>query len=236
MMVRRVAVLALCTLLTAAAGCRLLDPWEDIDDPEMQWRADAAAALGAIEEDDPDRLDEAAQLLERRWRHKGRGEPVPLVRFAIIEAFAKLGTVRAAPIVLEGLHDPDPLVRSASARAAGRIGLTAHRADLIARLEKDDSPDVRAALATALAVIEDPDGEADLAAVPALIERLEDTAIVSVAAHSALQRLTLQPLERDAGAWRRWWRAWQGGAGTAAPPGDGDGDEGDDGSDGRKKQ
>lgn len=206
-------------LIVAAAGCRLVDPWEDIDDPEMEWRAKAAAALGTIEEDEPERLEEAGTLLERRWHNKGRGEPVPLVRFAIIEAFGAMGTLRAAPIVAQGLSDPAPLVRGASAHAIGRLGLVQHRAVLIERLARDESPEVRAAIAAALAEVGDPDAEPDLTAVPALIERLEDTAIVSVAAHSALQQLTLQPLERDPAAWRQWWRVWQGSAPSAAPPG-----------------
>jgi HEAT repeat protein len=211
------AVLA-AMLVLVAAGCRLVDPWEDLDDPEMEWRAKAAAALGAIEDDEPERLEEAGTRLERRWHNKGRGEPVPLVRFAIIEAFGELGTPRAAPIVAQGLSDPAPLVRGAAAHAIGRLGLTQHRTVLIERLASDESPEVRAAIATALAEMEDPDAEPDLAAVPALIERLEDTAIVSVAAHSALQQLTLQPLERDPAAWRQWWRVWQGSAPSAEPP------------------
>ncbi len=214
-------ILSLCVtaaLCCAAMGCRSLDPWVDIDDPEMVWRAQAAAALGHIDEDEPERVDEAAALLERRWRNDGRGEQVSLVRFAIVEAFAVLGTDRAAPVAIEALSDPEPLVRESAARAIGRLGLVKHRADLVARLKYDDAPEVRATIATALAEIEDPTGEPDLSAVPALIERLEDTAIVAVAAHAALQRLTFQPLNRDPSGWRHWWRAWQ--ASAPAPGGD----------------
>jgi len=215
MILRRVVEALLLLGLAAVAGCRSVDPWIDIDDPEMEWRAKAAMALGHIDEEEPERVNEAAALLERRWDNEGRGEQVPLVRFAIIEGFTVLGTDRAPRILMEGLADPEPLVRESAARAIGRLGLTGKRGALIARLEKDSSPEVRATIASALAEIEDPGGEPSLMAVPALIERLDDTPIVSIAAHVALQQLTFQPLERDSDEWDRWWRRW-----NAAAPGD----------------
>lgn len=217
---RRGAAVMLALWCAAAVGCRSVDPWSDIDDPEMEWRAKAAAALALIEADEPERLSEAVALLEGRWNNDGRGEQVALVRFAIVDALGRLGTERAAPIAAEGLSDPDALVRAAAAHALGRLGAVAHRPVLIARLAQDDAAEVRAAIATALADIEDPDGRPSLDAVPALIARLDDTAIVSVGAHAALQRLTLQPLERDPAAWREWWTEWNRAERDAAAAGD----------------
>ena len=97
-------------------------------------------------------LDDAAFRLRFRhtplWRAQRRG----LLRNAAI-VLGNQRTIAALPALLRGLHDPEPLVRGASAWALGEIGTDESNAVLKERLADEDDACVRKEIESAMRTI-----------------------------------------------------------------------------------
>lgn len=153
------------------------EPYQDalagrLKDPGAKVRAAAAMALGTLGAQGLRWADALAAL---------QADGDKDVRAAALGALGGLGEVRALPLLLAGLDDPDPAVRVAAASAIMGFGPAARSTvpALLAR-PKDADSGVRATLLSTLAALGDP------AAVPALRAGLHDAegSVRSLAAYA----------------------------------------------------
>lgn len=103
-------------------------------------------------------------------------------RALAIEVATRAGTEAGLAVVLDGLEDPDPIVRRAAATALGTLR-TVHAVPALGRSLSDPQPDVRVEAVRALGVID------DHSVVPLLIAALKDPAprVRSMAGESLLR-------------------------------------------------
>ena len=110
------------------------------------------------------RTSEAVPALQRLL-----GDQLPAVRAASIEALqrvARSGRERelAAAAVIDGLQDPDAIVRASAIDSCGRVEGQQHGQELVALLEDDPSSLVRERAALAIGLLRVPEGEGALIA------------------------------------------------------------------------
>lgn len=113
-------------------------------DPGVRWAA--ACALGDIER------PEAAEPLERRLTE----EPDRRVRLQIVEALGDIEQARSAPALARMLNGGDTEIAIAAAEAIGDLDDLEHAPQELLQAINTSNPELRRAVAEALASIEDP--------------------------------------------------------------------------------
>jgi hypothetical protein len=128
------------------------------------------------------------------------GDPRAAVRRRAVESLGEIGDDRAVEPLLARLRDEsDPGVRTAAARALGRMPDGAI-GPLVSML-KDDSPELRRTAAEALG------STGNWRAVEPLIGALKGERVsVRSSVRDALRKLTNQDFGLDHQAWLRWWK------------------------------
>lgn len=164
--------------------------------PDVETRANAAAALGmlAFHDTDPAPL---LRLLDDPYS-RVRGSALFGIRSMADERNAAL---LAAP-VLRMLDDPDALVRAEALLALAKLKRPEARELVLSKSSRDPDPLVRANAALAVGAL----GREAAPSTPQLIEMLRDeTSKVVEAAWHALNRIHEKDLDRSYGTWREWY-------------------------------
>ena len=98
-----------------------------------------------------------------------RHDPEEMVRFTVMTSLGKLKADDAEGVLLEGLIDPSPLVRSAAAGALGRVGTLEAIPALRRAVDSDPDKHVRASAVEALVILGD---EQSRSRVPEVLDAL----------------------------------------------------------------
>jgi HEAT repeat protein len=196
--VRAMAVDALPVELSAELSVVLLRALRDED--ERVWRAalphlaripeaDLPSLWGAFRESDSRKREEIGVAMTRgggdvftALAAANAAAPDWADRALAIEVATRAGTEAGLAVVLDGLEDPDPIVRRAAATALGMLR-TVHAVPALGRSLSDPKPDVRVEAVRALGGID------DHSVVPLLISALKDPAprVRSMAGESLLR-------------------------------------------------
>ena len=185
--VRRAAVLRCAQRRLIACLPAAITQWRRGLDPDPESRAAylallrlfidervAAILVDALHAPDPDlRAAVASSLLDAPLSDAVRpailealtsraADKIPTVRAAVLPTLSALDPTGRPAALLQGLDDPEPLVRASAATAVGRLADRRFAPRLLAMLEAPSTPDIAAAVLTALAGTPGPEVDAAL--------------------------------------------------------------------------
>lgn len=149
----RAAYLAVLRLFVDGSVAALLVDGLHAPDPELR-AAVALSLFGAV-------IPDAARSMIVSALTARAADQVPTVRAAVLPTLSSLDPTRSAAALLQGLDDPEPVVRASAATAVGRLGERQFAPRLLRMIEAPSTPDIAAAVLTALG--RTPGPEVDLA-------------------------------------------------------------------------
>ncbi len=155
----RAAYLAVLRLFVDESVAALLVDGLHAPDPEQR-KAVALSLFGAT-------IPDAARAIILPALTARAADQVPVVRAAVLPTLSSLDPNRRATALLQGLDDPEPLVRARAATAIGHLGDRRFAPRLLRMLETLSTPDIAAAVLTALG--RTPGPEVDLALLQFLV-------------------------------------------------------------------
>ena len=165
-------------------------------DPNLRYLAYSKLASPNVYDDDVQRLEATRELAKAL----DLGNEPLVSRAVICRTLGEIGLPEAREPLRSVLDDRDPIIRSAAARALGKVGGPEDVAILSRVMAADTDPDCRVAAIEGLRSLKKPDPSALIVLADGL--QNSDPAI-RLASYEALQIITQQDLGPEPGPWKQ---------------------------------